>query len=403
MKILTKVIAITMLMACASGAYYLSGFGGGFFDYAKEISKQLEDKAKAKLAADQAAAAAICDCLVTGQCEGKDLTGCNLEYNSSYKSFAGGHFKNANLSGKTLSWVDFSNADLTGVNLSNAVTRPYVRFTGAILKNANLTGIKINQVSGFGIQVADFSYADLTGATVDQNTLKALPRGAVKGMIWPDGTCPDHRCSTNPNKKTVILSTINNQSNFDYRIATTNAPLNELLNEINKSPDNTSQLTNWLSFYKSNNPETSYTFNNTTGKRYSFRFLGEYNDKSVIANARTTSNYPPAAGNINTYPDVSSNIDTTGTDAQTIILFPVDFENQCSYVHLIGRSEGTGIFAVFTYATYRLIKGCGNTKDAPAVKAPQTSSVLLDLNQAGTLSVVINNKGIPTSITATKA
>jgi hypothetical protein len=410
MKSVIKVIAITMLMACSPTV--CSIFGGGN-DW---IRQQAEDALKAKQAADAAAAAAKCNCLANGYCDGTDLTGCghNLDHKVLHS------LKGANLSGLTLSWVDFTGADLTNAKLINTIINPGVTFTQAQLINTDLTGVQILPAT-WNAPIANFSYANLTGATIDQNILKALvPTGyAVKGMIWPDGTCPDHRCSKNPNKKTVILSTIDNQSDYDYAIVTTDAPLDELLSEIDKSAAGTSQLTRWLTTNSpliSKTPSVSHTF--STGTTYSFRFLGEYNDQPVIAKAHTISQYP--IGN-NTFPDVSSEKYPTGTDAQTIILFPVantknakfNFGDQCTRVHILGRagtsnSEISSDFEVWTYNTYHPTpkRRCDpeNTKDVTAVylnNLPASKGTNLAIRTGGKLSLVIGTNGVRESITAT--
>jgi len=370
MNTITKCIALAMLIACASGVYY---------------SK-----------------ADVCNCLPNKQCEGLNLAYCDL----TYKSLTEGKFRLANLHGENLTGTDFSEANLTGADLTDTIIQD-TNFSKAMLMDA--------QFKGALIKSANFNYANLKGAKISFATLKNLYNaGTLKGAIWPEGICMDHRCGGDVlNKNTVILSSIDNQSDKDYIIVTTDAPLDELLAEIDKSKEETSQFKDWFmpkygiqTFYgwfsdTSKNmygDEHSFTF--STDKKYSFRICGDFmDDAPLIAKAHTLSTYPIPGSN-NTFPDLSSKGSPTGTTTQTIILLPIGFQYQCNYVHLIGRSDNN--FTVYTYATYNSTNGCGNTKDAPAVKAPRKSPSPLELGQAGKLSVVINDKRIPTSITATK-
>lgn len=128
----------------------------------------------------------------TGACAECELTGLTLSNvdftdadlrraNLSFSHLTDTDFSGADLSEAELTWVNFGRADLSGADLSNA------DLSGAILRESNLQGADL---SG-----ANFSSADLFRATVDPDD---LAEARLCDTRMPNGDFRTTDCVLNP-------------------------------------------------------------------------------------------------------------------------------------------------------------------------------------------------------------
>lgn len=124
----------------------------------------------------------VAQLIETGNCDGCDLSGTNLQ--ELKKLGPGVGLRGANLSGADLSGTKLKGADLFDANLESAV------LNDVNLKNANMDGVNLSNatIARANINGVDFSNADFSNATLRG---LAFEKAGFQGAVWAGAKLDD--------------------------------------------------------------------------------------------------------------------------------------------------------------------------------------------------------------------